>query len=115
MEISERTRDKSRKDPSRVEPLRAGAASEAGYVMRLFVAGDEPNSVTARRNLDGICSAHLAGNFKLEVIDVFTDFAAAIQENVLVTPTLIVDRPKRVRIFGNLQDTDKVLSALDLV
>jgi circadian clock protein KaiB len=97
------------------EPLRKDAPKRNGYEMRLFVAGGEANSVIARKNIDEICAAHLKGNFSLQVIDVFENFSAAIDENILVTPALIIDKPKKARIYGNLQDRQKVLSVLELL
>ncbi len=84
------------------------------YHMRLFVAGDEPNSVTARRNIRDLCSEHLEGNFNREIIDVFEDFAAAVEENIMVSPALVIDKPNRAKVFGNLENKDRVLSALGL-
>lgn len=83
------------------------------YKMRLFIAGKEPNSMIARKNINEICSEHLAGKFELKVIDVFEDFSMAVDENILVTPALLIDKPKKIKIFGNLQDKNKVLSALE--
>ena len=97
---------KPAKDPNGYRPVE--------YKMRLFVAGDETNSRQAKRNIDEICSQYLAGNFELVVIDVFEDFAIALQENILVTPALLLDKPKKVKIFGNLQDRAKVVFALGL-
>jgi circadian clock protein KaiB len=100
---------------SKTEPLRKNATERFVYRMRLFVAGGEANSVIARKNINEICDAHLKGDFKLEIIDVFENFSEAIDENVLVTPALVIDKPKKVRIYGNLQDRKKVLSVLELL
>lgn len=102
-----------RMEPAPAEPLRKHA--KAVYQMRLFIAGDEPNSVIARKNIQQICSGHLNKNYTLQVIDVFEDFTEAIKENILVTPALVVDQPKKLKIFGNLQEQDKVLAALGLL
>ena len=45
-------------------------ANAAKYHMRLFVAGDEPNSAIAKESLDRICSIYLNGNCQVEIIDV---------------------------------------------
>jgi len=83
--------------------------------MRLFVAGEETNSVIARAELSRICEEHLKGNCRIEVIDVLKDFRPALRENILVTPALIVERAQsRTVIFGNLTDKDKVLAALQI-
>lgn len=83
--------------------------------LRLFVAGDEPNSRQARHNLAALCQEHLDGRAEVEIIDVLKDFRAAVAERVLVTPALIVGTPPaRVVVLGNLSDTARVLAALGL-
>lgn len=91
---------------------------EAGgekFRLRLFVAGNEPNSQQARENLTQLCERHLKGRYELDVIDVFKDFGVALAEGVLVTPALIrVAPPPRVTVLGSLSDTQQVLAALRL-
>lgn len=83
--------------------------------LRLFVAGEEPNSRQARANLEKLCAAHLQGRHRIEIVDVLKDFRAAVAERVLVTPALIVTSqgPRKV-IFGNLSDTPRILAALGM-
>ena len=84
-------------------------------MLRLFVAGDEPNSKLAKENLERLCEAHLKGICNIEVVDVLEHFDIAIENSVLVTPALIVAAPPpRVTIYGNLSDTTKVMAALGL-
>ncbi len=85
------------------------------YAFRLFVAGNEPNSSQARGNLARLCEEHLKGRYKIEIVDVLEDAAAAIKANVLVTPTLIlIASDPKVTVLGNLSDTGRVLAALRL-
>ncbi len=85
------------------------------FKLRLFIAGTEPNSVIAQKNIDNLRAAYAQENFELEIIDVYQDFSRAIEENILVTPALVVDKPKKIKIFGNLDEKNKVLSALGLL
>ena len=97
--------------------VKAGSAGAGGetYILRLFVAGNEPNSRQARENLARLCEGRLKGRYELEIFDVLEDFRAALKDGVLVTPALIVLAPlPRVTILGNLSDTQKVLDALRL-
>ena len=95
------------------EKARAGRTDSSKYHLRLFVAGEEPNSVIARASLDEICSTYLKHGCQIEVIDVLEDFQTALRERVLVTPALVIVEPQpRTVVFGNLTDTKKVLSAL---
>jgi circadian clock protein KaiB len=85
------------------------------YLLRLFVAGNGPNSQQALTNLQRLCREHLNGNCKIETVDVTKDFEAAVRDNILVTPALILVAPRpRVVILGNLSDSRKVLAALRL-
>lgn len=93
-------------------PGQPGAPGRVTYRMRLFVAGDEPNSRRARQNLRQVCAEELSGDFDLEVIDVYEAFEAVIEEHILLVPVLIVDEPSQTRVYGNLDDREKVLAAL---
>ena len=96
------------------KPVRV-PAKDTEYFMRLFVAGDERNSILAKENLQMICKNHLGGRYEIEVIDVKEDFGSALESNVFVTPMLIlVSPPPGVKILGNLSDTQKLLRALGI-
>ncbi len=83
--------------------------------MRLFVAGNEPNSRMARDTLERICREHLQGRFELEVVDVLEDFKAALGENVLVAPTLVIYEPSsQMRVVGSLCDPSRLLKLLGI-
>jgi circadian clock protein KaiB len=83
------------------------------YLMRLFMAGDGPNSQKALLNLRSLCKEHFNGNCTIETIDVVKDFQAAVRNNILITPALIMVTPgPQVTILGTLSDRQKVLSAL---
>lgn len=90
-----------------------GKGSQAQYHLRLFVAGDEPNSALAKASLDKICAEHPEQRCRVEIVDVLTDFQAALDEHVPVTPALVIRGPeRRTVVFGNLADPAKVLAAL---
>jgi circadian clock protein KaiB len=83
--------------------------------LRLYVADRSPNSVRALNNLRAICREWLEdGSWQLEVVDVFSDPSRAIEEEILVTPTLLKLTPPVVRIVGDLSQRDAVLAVLDL-
>ena len=85
------------------------------YSFRLFVAGNEPNSMAARHNLTQLCEKHLKGRHRIDIVDVFESATAALNHHVLVTPTLIVLKPKLgVTLLGNLSETRQVLATLRL-
>ncbi len=84
------------------------------YSMRLYIAGNERNSVMAQKNITKICLAYLKDNCNLEIIDVFENHMAAIEENILLAPTLVIDTPKREIIIGNLQNEHQILTLLGI-
>ena len=91
-------------------------AGGKAYAFRLFVAGNESNSIQARGNLARLCEEHLKGRYQIETVDVLKDAAIAHKNSVLVTPTLILIRPlPTVTLFGNLSETRRVLAALRLI
>lgn len=84
------------------------------YSMRLFVAGRERNSLMAHNNITKLCLTYLKDNYTLEIIDVFENHVAAMDENILLAPTLVIDTPHREIIIGNLQNELQILSALGI-
>jgi circadian clock protein KaiB len=85
------------------------------YRFRLFVAGDEPNSLRFRAVLARLCKEHLKDRCEMHIVDVLEDYQAAIDNQVVVVPTLIVDAPPlAMTIVGSLGDEEKMLAALGL-
>ena len=85
------------------------------YRLQLFVAGASVNSVRAITNLKQICEAHLAGQYSLEVVDVYQQKQHAELEQLVALPLLIKRRPlPERRMIGDLSDTARVLGGLGL-
>ena len=85
------------------------------YVLRLYVAGQTPKSMAAIANLKIICAEHLAGRYKLQVIDLLENPQLARGDQILAIPTLVKKLPEPVRrIIGDLSNTERVLVGLDL-
>lgn len=98
---------------------RAGGAIGAegkAYAFRLFVAGNESNSTQARENLARLCEEYLKGRYRIDIVDVLKDPASAFKHRVLLTPMLMMIKPRLgVSVLGNLNDTKKVLATLLLI
>jgi circadian clock protein KaiB len=89
------------------------AAVTTVVVMRLYIAGGAPNSVKAIANLQAICEQHLKNSYRLELVDVCEYPQRALDDGVLVTPSLTKVSPGPVaKVIGNLSDTGSVLAAL---
>jgi circadian clock protein KaiB len=85
------------------------------FRLRLYIAGTLPNSLQAQENLRSICDAHVPGRYTLEVVDFLAEPRRALEDGVLVTPTLLrlAPEPQRV-VVGSLSDRDAVANALGL-
>ena len=96
-------------------PAEQAALPAEPYNLRLYVAGQTPKSVTALANLKQICEAHLAGRYRIEVIDLLEHPQLAAGDQILAVPTLVRRLPEPLkRIIGNLSDMERVLVGLDL-
>jgi circadian clock protein KaiB len=85
------------------------------WILRLYVAGQTPNSLTAFENLEKICENYLESKYTIEVIDLMKQPQLAKDHQIIAVPTLIRKLPTPVKkIIGNLSNTDKVLVGLDL-
>ena len=85
------------------------------YDLRLYVAGQTPRSLQALSNLKRICEEHLAGNYRVEIIDLLKKPQLAAGDQILAIPTLVRTIPKPARkIIGDLSNTERVLVGLDV-
>ncbi len=89
--------------------------SPAPAKLVLYVAGETPKSLAAIRNLEKICSEHLADKYKVEVIDLKKQPQLAREHGIVAIPTLVKELPVPIRkIIGDLSDTQKVLVHLSV-
>jgi circadian clock protein KaiB len=85
------------------------------WVLRLYVAGQTPKSVTAFANLKKICAEHLADEYRIELIDLLENPQLARGDQIVAIPTLVRNLPMPMRkIIGDLSNTERVLVGLDL-
>ena len=90
-------------------------AGEKPWVLRLYVAGQTPKSLTAFANLKKICEEHLKGEYEIEVIDLLVNPKLAKGDQIIAIPTLIRKLPEPVKkIIGDLSKTENVLIGLDI-
>jgi circadian clock protein KaiB len=88
---------------------------EEQFELRLYVAGSTPKAVRAFANLRKICDEHLAGRYRIEVIDLLKDPQLGRGDQILAIPTLVRRLPQPIKkIIGDLSNTDRVLVGLDL-
>ena len=74
-----------------------------------------PRSIAAFANLKRICEEHLAGRYRIEVIDLVQNPQLAAGDQILAVPTLVRRLPEPVRrIIGDLSNAERVLVGLDI-
>jgi circadian clock protein KaiB len=93
----------------------AGKPPRAKWELTLYVAGQTAKSLLAFANLKRICEEHLAGEYRIEVVDLLKSPQLAKGDQILALPTLVRKLPEPVRkIIGDLSNTERVLVGLDL-
>src|SRR5688572_25040053 len=81
--------------------------------LRLYIAGNAPNSLRALANVRSLCQEHFRGQHELEIVDLLTHPLKALADDVIVTPTLLkLAPPPSQRVIGNLSDLAGVLAVL---
>ena len=99
----------------RRKELPAKARSDR-WDLRLYIAGQTSNSVTAFNNLKLICKEQLNGNYQIKVIDLLKKPQVARDDQILAIPTLVRKSPLPVmNIIGDLSNTERVLFGLGLI
>ena len=94
---------------------RLTAPASGAWELRLYVAGPTPKAVAALRNIEKLCEEYLAGQYRIEVIDLLKTPQLASGDQILAIPTLVRAIPKPLRkIIGDLSNTERVLVGLDV-
>ena len=85
------------------------------WILRLYTAGQTARSTAALENLEAICEEHLAGRYRIEVVDLVKHPQLARGDQIVAVPTLVRRLPSPMkRIIGNLSNHEGVLVGLDL-
>ena len=91
-------------------------ADDDMWNLRLYVAGQSAKCVAAVRNLNAFCEEHLAGRYRIEVIDLLENPKLARDDQILAIPTLVRKVPEPLRkIVGDLSSAERMLVGFDCV
>lgn len=94
---------------------RARASGPGRWTLRLYVAGQTPRSLTAFSNLKRLCEAHIAGRYRIEVVDLMKDPELAQRDQIMAIPTLVRKLPEPIkRVIGDLSNVERVMIGIDL-
>jgi circadian clock protein KaiB len=81
--------------------------------LRLYIAGQAPNSLHALAILTALCEAHFPSAHDLQIVDMLDEPQRALADGIIVTPTLLKLRPLPTqRIVGGLGDMPQLLRIL---
>jgi circadian clock protein KaiB len=85
------------------------------WELRLYIAGQTPKSILALQNITRYCKEHLAGKYKIEIIDLLVNPSLAEGDQIFAIPTLVRKVPEPLRkIIGDLSNEEKVLVGLNI-
>lgn len=97
------------------EPKSPPSPAPADFELRLYVAGQTAKSMLAFNNLKRICETHLAGQYRIEVIDLLKTPQLAAGDQIFAVPTLVRRLPEPIKkIIGDLSNEERVLVGLDV-
>jgi circadian clock protein KaiB len=102
---------------SEPQPANDRTAADAGeeWDLVVYVTDASPKGQRAIENLKRACEEHLAGRYKIEVVDVLKYPRRAAADNILAAPTVVRRFPSPIRkLVGDLSDSDRLLIALEL-
>ena len=89
--------------------------SKSKYILRLFVAGATVRSRQAVLRVRELCEKELKDHCVLEVFDIYQQPALARTNQIVATPTLVIELPRPARRFiGNLTNINGLLVELNL-
>ena len=92
------------------------SGSKDDYVLRLFVAGATARSRQAILRVRQLCETELKGTCNLKVIDIYQQPELARKNQIVATPTLIIEFPPPLRRFiGSLANITGLFVELDLI
>jgi circadian clock protein KaiB len=86
------------------------------YVMTLFVTGASHLALQAVSRVTAFCEEEFAGNYDLEVVDLYRSPERAKEAQIVVAPTLLRDQPSPVRrVIGDMSNREKLKAAVKVI
>ena len=81
----------------------------------LYIAGDVPNSLRARKAITQLCERVPQAEVELSIIDILAMPEVAYAQQIIAVPVLVRHHPPPVRkLIGDLSDQDRLLRFRDL-
>lgn len=90
----------------------AKSPARAKYLFKLYIAGATTRSRRAVQHVQQLCEAEMKDAYELEVIDVYQQPKLVRASQIVVTPTLVRERPHPMRRFvGDLSGVPSLVDA----
>ena len=87
--------------------------SQEEWLLRLYVSGRGWLTSRTETNLERLCRQYLKGRYRIDVIDLQDNPAAAREHEIVAVPMLVREAPVPIRkVVGDLSDTKRALAAL---
>ena len=100
---------------ARAKPRPVHAKPHPEWELRLYVAGQSPQSLAAMANLRALCEAHVSGRYRIEVIDLIKTPQLSREDQIVAVPTVVRKLPPPMKkVIGNLSNTERALVGLQL-
>ncbi len=91
------------------------AEISSDWILSLYVAGKTPKANLAYSNLKKICDEYLHRKCSIRIVDLLKNPKIAKEEHIMAIPTIVREYPlPEIRLIGDLSNTERVLSKLDL-
>jgi circadian clock protein KaiB len=104
-----------KRNATRVAKKSPATGPRGRHVLKLFVAGASTRARQAILRVHQLCEGELKGLCELEVIDIFQSPKRARENQIVATPTLVVEFPPPVRRFiGSLANISGLFTGLDV-
>ncbi len=82
-------------------------------VFRLYISGGAPSSTRALDNLKAVCKEYFPNDHRIEVVDTLLEPLRAMQDGIIVTPSLVKLSPEPSwTIIGDLSEDARVLASM---
>jgi circadian clock protein KaiB len=86
------------------------------WELRLYISGQTVKSLKAVANLRRICEEQLAGEYRIELVDLSEHPELARIDDIVALPTLVRKLPPPLRrIIGDLSSSEKVILGLEIL
>ena len=100
---------------ARVKPRSIAAKRPMEWELRLYVAGQSPQSLAAFTNLKALCEAHVSGRYRIEIVDLLKTPQLSREDQIVAVPTVVRKLPPPMKkVIGNLSNIERALVGLQL-